>query len=289
MATSSTSTSQSIVNTGGTFAQATNGTLFRDQDYGEQALSTPSQLRQFFQQLNPLIGQLNQLSTASSINNLDGLIVSSTVSILSDWTGLTLATGATLNGNTLLTSLNAQAGNAVRKDGWGNVWLAVNVSAANANMYTLAQPYWPPCTITQGSINITNAGVVTSTAAQQGIISWPSASLSPGTVPGFPVYLQVAQSRTPAAVFLMGAKPTTNQSLYQQSTGGLVGPLTCSWNWLSGTAPQFTGTAQASQVNTVRINGVWGLNSALAPAPTGLSYVLSFLILYSYPGQSSGA
>ena len=289
MATTSTSSSQYIVNTGGSFTQATNGTLFRDQDYGEQALGTPSQLRQFFQQLNPLIQQLNQLSTQFNINSIDGLITSIALpAIVSDWTGLTLGAGAVNNGNTLLTSLNATAGNAIRKDGWGNCWLAYNVNAA-VTLYTLPQPYWPPITFTNTPISVTTAGVVTSSAAGQGIVSWPSASLSPGTVPGFPVYLQVAQARTPAAVLLMGVKPTTNQSLYQTSTGGLVGPGVCSWNWLSGTAPQFTGTAQASQVNTIRINGVWGLNSSLTPSPAGLSYVATFLILYSLPGQSSGA
>lgn len=287
MATVSNSTTQSIVLTGGQFTTASGAATFKDQDYGEAALGSPTQLRQFFEQLNPLVQQLNQSSTALNINNLDGEIQSITVAgIVSDWQPLTLGVGTVQNGNTVLVQTNAQAGNAVRKDPFGTVWLYYNVNAAQT-LYTLPQPYWPPGTFTQGTISVTNAGVVTSSAATQGLIGWPSISLSPGQVPGFPVYLKVAQGRTPAAVIILGAKPTTSQTLYATATGLYQGPLTGSWSWLSGTAPQYSGTGLSSQVNTVRINNIFGLNTS--GAPPNLSYIVSVLILYALPGQASGA
>ena len=287
MATQSTSTSQYISSLGGSYTTAGTTATFKDQDYSGQALGTPEDLRKFFQQLNPLVSSLNQLTNALNINNLDGEVLSITVpNIVSDWQALTLGAGAVNNGNTLLTQGNTQAGNAIRKDPYGNCWLAYNVNAA-VTLYTLPQPYWPPITFTNSPITVTSAGVVSSSGAGQGIVSWPCVSLSPGQVPGFPVYLQVAQGRTPAALFLMGAKPTVNQSLYATSTGLYVGPLTGSWSWLSGTAPQYSGTGLSSQVNTIRLNNVWGLNAG--GAPPGLSYVVSLLVLYSLPGQSSGA
>lgn len=287
MATISQSTTQSVIISGGQFTTASGAATFKDQDYGEEALGSPAQLRQFFQQLNPLVQQLNQSSTALNINNLDGEVLSFTVAgIVSDWQALTLGVGTVQNGNTVLTQLNVTAGNAIRKDPYGTCWLYYNVNAAQT-LYTLAQQYWPPGTFTQGTISVSNVGVVTSSAATQGIIGWPSLSLSPGQVPGFPVYLQVDSGRTPLAVFILGAKPTTSQSLYSTSTGLFQGPLTGSWNWLSGTAPSYSGTGLSSQVNTVRINNVFGLNTS--GAPPNLSYVVTVLIAYTLPGQSSGA
>lgn len=281
MATTSLSKSSQINTTGGTFASGTQAQTFKDSDYGPQALSTTKQLRRFFEQLNPLVAAIQgNTDTGVNIGALDGDIISFTVpAIISDWQPLTLGAGApSVPGNTILCQTGATSTNAVRKDGWGNVWLEANVNGA-VTLYTLPQEYWPPCTVNSSVISVSPAGVVTSTGAGVLMMSWPAVTLSAGQVPGFPVYLKAAQGRTPAGVFLMGVKPSKVQDIYKATSGLYTGALAVSWTWLSGTAPSLTDN---SHVNTIRLDNIFGLS-------TQQEMTATVLILYSLTGQSGGA
>ena len=281
------STTQSIVTTGGTFNTGGSASAsFKLSDYGQSGLGTVDDLNRFLTQLNPLTQQIQALSTGVNINGLDGGIFSLKLPLFqSDWTAITLGAGAVFatDPGTLVTFAGTNVNNCWRKDQDGVVWLRWSVNAAPATLYTLPQPLWPLGPIQQGAITVSAAGVVAITGAvgSYGLASWPCANLSAGQIPIFPLYLKVAQGRTPAACVLLGVKPTTNQTLSSIATGVICGPNSLTWSWLSNTAPLDT-TSSGQKINTVRIDSITGLTYNQA-------YIATVLVLYGTTGQSTGA
>lgn len=296
MATTSNSTTTSIVQQGGQFSSSSTSARFKDTDYGAQALGTPAQLKRFFAQLNPIVQQIKtQGDTGVNVGNFDADIFSFPVpAYQSDWTGVVTGTVTGITGGGGPTTFDGKSGwVAVRKDGWGTVHLHIRVNAGvgGATLPALPSEFWPEVnlawTIAGSAVNVTlgTNGVITISATvsmvQSNIFVYPSASKSPGTVPGtFPITLKVAPGRTPAALFLMGAKPSNSvgQDIYKVPSGLLGAPVGIAWTWLSGTAPS---TASAQLVNTIRIDSIPGLT-------TGVGYTITVLVLYALTGQSSG-
>jgi hypothetical protein len=295
MATTSNSTTTSIVQQGGQFAPSSTSARFKDTDYGSQALGTPAQLKRFFAQLNPIVQQIKtQGDTGVNVGNFDADIFSFPVAAYqSDWTPVvTAATGIVTAGAGVVCFDGTKGWIAVRKDGWGIVYVHIHVTTSAAGIAAiLPTEFWPEVGVVfaqPGSANtiiIDATGNVTVSAAllmnTSVIATYPSAKVAPGTVPGvFPITLKVAPGRTPAAVIFMGAKPTQSagQDVYKVQAGVLSAPVGLAWTWLSGTAPS---TADAQKTNTVRIDSIPGLT-------TGIGYTVSVLVLYSLTGQSSG-
>ena len=292
MSTQSNSASTQVVQSGGSFG-GTSTSQFKDQDYGEKALGDNKNLKRFFNQLNPLVSQLKNISGGGGIglSNLDADLLSVPVSSYqSEWRSLVTAATGTITGGTGILCYDGTSGwIAYRKDPWGLVSLTFNLTASGGGStgVSLPQEYWPvqavtfPLAGTLTSITISASGLVSFGAAGTGAsyINFPCANLSPGVNPGaFPVYLKIAKGRTPVACVLAGAKPQVSGDQLKTNTGTLGLPIGCAWTFLGAQTP----AADGSQINQIRIDSVPGLIPKT-------QYVLNFLVYYGDTGSSSGS
>jgi len=295
MATTSNSTTTTVIQSGGALDNTANA-QFKDQDY-PQGLSDKTALRRFFTQLNPLVARVKDLGDGGvSLANLDADFLSVPVNAYqSEWVNIPV-TGIVTGGTGILCADGTSGKLAIRKDAWGmvTVYLGVNTSSGGTmNTNPIPTEYWPTnhtvlpivCTGTNTFITVTNAGNINmgigvTMAPSTGVfVSYPCATLAPGTIPGaFPVYLKVAQGRTPVAVLFAGAKPQNSQDVYKTTTGVQGAPLACSWTFLGAQ----TAAADGTRINQVRIDNVPGLVA-------GIPYTLNFLVFYGQTGTSSGA
>lgn len=294
MSTQSNSSTTQVVQTGGSFGTAPANAQFKDQDYGEKALGTKENLRRFFTQLNPIVSRIKDLGDGGvNLSNLDADYLSFPLNAYqSEWTSVLKAVGGVVTAGTGIKCFDGSSGwIAVRKDAWGqvNLWIDVTTSGAGSLGATLSQEFWPPGAVayqipgTVATVTISATGALSiSGAVAMGpgvILDYPSATLSPGTVPGvFPVYLKIAPGRTPVSVIFAGAKLQTNSDIYKTSTGLLGAALGCAWTFLGSS----TKAADGSLINQVRIDSIPGLVA-------GQNYILNFLVFYGQTGTSSGS
>lgn len=294
MSTSSNSNSTTIQQTGASLGTSPSVSTFKDADYGQQALGTKENLRRFFAALNPIAAQIKLLGDSGvSISNFDcDLISYNLTAYQSEWTNVSLS--GLVTGGTGIICFDGSSGKiAVRKDAWGHVDVYVFVTTSGAGTLTgatvLPQEMWPiqttqfPIAGSTSFFTISSAGVITLsgaavTMAACQFLSYPAATLSPGTLPPFPVYLKIAPGRTPIGVQLLGAKPQQSQDVFKTSTGVQGLPLACGWTFLGSS----TKAADGSLINQVRIDNVPGLVS-------GINYILNFLVFYGQTGSSSAA